>query len=153
MSGITSAVAPIFSGIGSAITNTIASAPKDILTDDQLAKQQSQREAQAAAADQAKADQLSQQANQQELQRNQTLAKGLAHAKAYFAAQGIDPSTGSADALASANVDNTAELNNYTQQQLGGNITNLNQSLADLQSNDLLQRTQLQQRQVLDSWL
>lgn len=152
MSGITSVVTPIFSAI-SAADSILAPRQNDLLQRQQLAEQQAQREAQLAADNAARAASLKDSANQEISKRQQTLAKGLSRARAYFAAQGIDPTTGSPEALAAADSADTATQNDFTQRQLDQNLANLNRSLSDLQSNDLLQRTQLKQRQSLNSWL
>jgi hypothetical protein len=161
MSGITSVVDPIFSGVSDAFGDAASSGAgslgssliKSALTDSQLSDEQSAREQQAAANAAAKENELTDSANQQIDQRNLNLQKGLSHAKAFFAAQGIDPNSGSAAALADADTANTGALNDYTETQLGNSISDLNRGVSDLQSNDLLSRTQKEQQQFLNSFL
>lgn len=157
MSGITSVVEPIFSGIargvGSVAENIITSAPRDMLSDRQLKQQQAQREAQLAASNAARAQELTDAANQQITRRNETLRRGLSRARTYFAAQGIDPNSGSAEALAESQSSDTQDQNNETLSRLDANIQDMNRSLSNLQSNDLLERTQRRQRTLWNRFL
>ncbi len=164
MSGITSVVEPIFSGIGDTVggiagavgdtlTSSGGSIASNLLSDSELTAQQDKREKEAEASAAAKTQALTDAANQQIYLRNQALQSGLSHARAFFAAQGVDPNSGSADAYDTAQTANTNELNDYTNAQLSNSINDVNSSVVNLQSNDLLTRTQKEQNQLFGSFL
>ncbi|HCM83109.1 MAG TPA: hypothetical protein PKW15_00570 [Alphaproteobacteria bacterium] len=147
MSGITSIVTPIFSSVVQGAVQGAQQRQSDLLSQQQLLQRQQQQEAEAAADAAAKSAQLQADADKSSRARANALSRGLAKARAYFAAQGIDPDSGSAAALAQSETADTAFENKSAQDELQNQLFNINRSLADLQGSNLLARTQLQQRQ------
>jgi hypothetical protein len=119
----------------------------DSLAQQQLLDRQRQNESQASADAAARRLQLITDTDRTTKERADKLSRGLATARAYFASQGIDPNSGSAAALALSETAEAEEENRQSQGDLALQIENINRSLADLQSSNLLARTQQQQRQ------
>lgn len=147
MSGITSVVMPIFTGIVQGAVQGAQQNRSDLLAQQQMYERQQQQEAQAAADAAAKSAQLQADADQASQVRAAQLKRGIAKARAYFAGQGIDPDSGSAAVIAQTETADTATEDQNARSELQYQLDNINRSLSDLQSANLLSRTQLQQRQ------
>jgi hypothetical protein len=149
MAGITSVVTPIFSGLVQGALQGASQQQQDLLSAKQLAARQQLTEQQAAADAASRAAQLRTDAASASEKRRQSLARGLAKARAYFAGQGIDPDSGSAAVLAQSETADTEAEDTAAQTELQQRMDDINRSYADLVNSNLLQRSQTAQRRRL----
>jgi len=146
------AIAPLLQ-IGS-ILGTVASVVQPFVQDKAERKQQKQM--QALLQQQAQQDatlqrqQMQTQTDQAEQQRRQALKRAMAKQRAYYGAQGVSTDSGSAEAVLLGMFQESDEerANREKLDQLRSQA--LSQSQAQTQQLNLLQQTQLKERQYVD---
>lgn len=151
MGGLTSALAPILQ-VGSAI-NTIANIGGRISTNKQELKQQEASKALAFQQAQAKAAYDKQQEQlkflQGETDRRLKLKLSVARQRAQFGGDGISAGDGSGEAVLLGMFNNADIQDNLAKRQTALNLQGNDLSLAQIQQKNLLEQSQLREKQNL----
>ncbi len=148
--GAVNTASQVFDSIGT-LSGSDAQEQADELALEQLRAQQSMQEQQLAQQNALQKEQLALQASQDEEDRRDALRRAVARQRAAFGASGVGSGGGSSQAVLLGLANESDE--ERTQREALDNLrsTALDQDLAQTQSLNLLQATQLQEKQELNN--
>ncbi len=153
MSGITSVVAPLFETAAQGLVQHAARSSLqsqfDRAANQQKAASDALQEQQAADNAALQKSALQSKADADSDTRLRQLRAGLAKARAHFAAQGIGPDDGSAANLQETAFANSADEQQFADDDLSNRMAQLDQTLGNIQARNLLQRSQTKNNQLL----